>query len=125
MRTKFVSIEKYHEREQQREEQEQDRARKQAKVKRLVTRAAACRSFEGLEKVADDARSAGLWHAGNGAIIKAVSRCNARLRGRHVPSRWVKGDNELVVSDDRVIKMPWIRSRTVSEEGYRYAGQAD
>ena len=102
-----------------------DKRIKQAKVDKLVNRARACRTFDGLEVVADDARSMGLWHAGDGAIIEAVSKCNARLRGRHVPAQYRKGSKTIVVSDDKVVKLPWIRSRQVCADGWLYAGPAN
>ena len=102
-----------------------DRQVKQAKVDKLVNRARACRTFDGLQKVADDARSMGLWHAGDGAIIKAVSGCNARLRGRHAPVRYRNGNTEVKVYDNKVVSMPWISARALCEDGFNYAGPAN
>ena len=100
------------------EERRQDKARK---VQTFVNRARACRSFAGLEVVGDEARQAGLWHP----VAVAFGQCNARLRGRHVPARYRKGDEELVVSDNTVVGMPWITARVLCQEGWQYAGQAE
>lgn len=102
-----------------------DKARKQAKVDRLVNRARACRTLDGLQKVGDDARSMGLWDADHGKIRDTFTKCNGRLRGREAKARWIKGDKEVVVSDDRVEGMPWVRTRQLSAEGWRYGGKAE
>lgn len=102
-----------------------DRKRKRAKVEKLVNRARACRSLDGLQKVGDDARSMGLWDAERGWLKQEFGKCNGRLRGRHVPARWIKDGQEVTVSDDKVVGMTWIRTRQLSMEGWRYAGQVD
>jgi len=103
------------------EERKADRQRKQDKVDKLIRRARACRTFDGLEKVGDDARGAGLWHP----VRVVFGECNARLRGRHEPALYRQGDNTLVVSDDKVVGMPWIRTRQLCKEGWTYAGPAN
>jgi len=115
-RKKFKSFAEY---------REFDRERKQAKVDKLVNRARACRTFDGLQKVGDDARSMGLWDADHGKIRREFSKCNGRLRGREVPARWTKDGKEVIVSDDKVKSMPWIRTRQLSNEGWLYGGQTD
>ena len=102
-----------------------DMERKHGKVEKIVNRARACRTMEGLQRVGDDARSMGLWNAEDDRIVQEFSRCNARLRGRYVPARWIKDELEVVVSDDKVVGKPWLRTRQLSAEGWRYAGQID
>ena len=94
---------------------------KKRKVEVFVRRAKSCRTFDGLEKVGDEARKAGLWHP----VAVAFGECNARLRGRHAPVRYRKGKAIVTVSDNKVIEMPWITARTLCQEGWQYAGQAD
>ncbi len=98
-----------------------DRLDKQTKVDKLIRRARSCRTFDGLEVVGDDARGAGLWYP----VRIVFGECNARLRGRHIPALYRKGDDTLVVSDDKVVSMPWIRSRQLCAEGWQYAGPAN
>ena len=101
-------------------ERDLHRLNKQVKVNKLICRARSCRTFDGLEKVGDEAREAGLWHP-----VKVVfGECNARLRGRHSPVTYRRGENSVIVSDDKVIGMPWIRSRQLCKEGWTYAGPA-
>lgn len=106
-------------------EKEADRKRKRAKVETLVNRARACRTFTGLDKVADNARAQGLWDAEQGWLKGEIGKCNARLRGRHVPARWIDGTRAVVVNDNKVVNMPWINARTLDKEGFRYAGRAE
>ncbi len=101
-------------------EREADRFNKQTKVDKLIRRARSCRTFDGLEVVGNDARDAGLWHP----VAVTFGECNARLRGRHIPALYRKGDNTLIISDDKVTTMPWIRSRALCGEGWTYAGPA-
>ncbi len=103
------------------EAREADRLDKQTKVDKLIRRARSCRTFDGLEKVGDDARGAGLWHP----VRVIFGECNARLRGRHVPALYRMGNLTLVVFDDKVVNMPWKRSRDVCKEGFSYAGPAN
>lgn len=81
----------------------EDKARKRAKVVRLVNRARACRSFEGLEVIGNEMREQGLWDAEDGWIPAEMSKCNARLRGRHTPALFVKGSMKVTVFDNGVI----------------------
>lgn len=81
----------------------EDVARKRAKVVKLVNQARACRSFEGLEEIGNSARSQGLWDAEGGWIAGEFGKCNARLRGRHEPAFFIKGNLRVTVSDNKVI----------------------
>lgn len=103
------------------EAQSERRQDKKRKVQVLLNRARSCRTFSGLEIVGDEARSAGLWYP----VATVFGECNARLRGRHTPARYRKGDREVVVSDNVVVGMPWINARTLCKEGWNYAGQAE
>jgi hypothetical protein len=104
---------------------EKDRKRKQAKVDKLIHRANACRTFDGLETVADDARSEGLWDADGGSLKRTIGRCNGRLRGRHAPVNWRQADLIVTVSDNRCIEVPTKTARDLSAEGWVYAGPVD
>ena len=94
---------------------------KKQKVTTYINRARACRTFDGLQTVGDEARKEGLWYP----VRVVFGQCNARLRGRHVPARYRKDDKELVVNDNRVVSMPWISARTLCAEGFTYAGPAE
>ncbi len=112
------------------DEREADRKRKQGKVDKLVNRARACRTFDGLQVVADDARGDGLWDADNGSLKKVIGECNARLRGRHVPARFKhKSGLEFTVYDNEAIDAPrWFHARdakSLCRAGFLYAGQAE
>lgn len=100
----------------------EDRERKQAKVDRLIRRARSCRTFDGLEAVADDARSMGLWDADGGSLRRTIGQCNGRLRGRHAPVTWRQGDLCVTVSDNRCVEVPTKTARDLSAEGWQYAG---
>ncbi len=108
------------------QEREDDKVRKQGKIDALRRRVASCRTFDGLEIVADDARAQGLWHADNGSIVAAVTRCNARLRGRDHPVRYTNGKLTFIVHDNEVVDAPrWFHARNpraLCKEGFRYAG---
>lgn len=100
------------------DEYRQDKARK---VTTYINRARACRTFSGLQVVGDEARAEGLWHP----VRTVFGQCNARLRGRHVPAIYRKGDKQLVVDDNVVVSMPWISARTLCGEGFTYAGPVE
>lgn len=104
---------------------EADRKRKQAKVDKLIRRTRSCRTFDGLEKVADEARSDGLWDADRGSLRRAVGQCNARLRGRHAPVHWRKGDHILTVLDNKCVELPQYTARDLSAEGWQYGGPVE
>ena len=100
---------------------EAGRLDKQTKVDKLIRRARSCRTFDGLEVVGNEARESGLWFP----VRVVFGECNARLRGRHAPVLYRKGDLTVTVFDDKVTTMPWKRSRTLCAEGWLYAGPAD
>lgn len=104
---------------------EADRKRKQAKVVKLKNRANACRTFDGLEAVADDARSMGLWDADGGSLKRTIGRCNGRLRGRHAPVHWRQGNLTVTVSDNVCVEVRTKTARDLSAEGWVYAGPVD
>ena len=82
---------------------DKDKARKRAKVVKFVNRVRACRSFDGLERVADEVRAEGLWHAEDGWISEEVGKCNGRLRGRPEPAVYIKGNVKVTVSYNKVV----------------------
>jgi hypothetical protein len=104
---------------------EADRLRKQGKVDKLIRRARSCRTFDGLERVADDARSMGLWDADNGSLKRTIGQCNARLRGRHAPVRYRQGQHTLTVHDNRCVEMPRFSAKALAAEGWQYAGPVE
>ena len=63
-----------------------DRERKRDKVEGFIRRVRSCRTFDGLELVADEARAAGLWDAENGLLKQTIGDFNARFRGRITPA---------------------------------------
>ena len=101
--------------------QAERREDKRVKVEKLIRRARACRTFDGLEKVGDEARESGLWHP----VRVVFGECNARLRGRHQPVIYRKGSEKLLVEDNRALAKPWMTARDLCKNGYQYAGEAE
>lgn len=103
------------------EEKKKDRQDKQDKVSVFKRRVSACKSLSGLDKVAGEARAAGLWHP----VAGSVTACNARLRGREHPVLYKlrRKDLTITVHDNKAVGIPKM-TRDLDDEGFVYAGKA-
>lgn len=110
--------------QEQRNEREEWLAEKEQLVASLTRKARAAKMLSSLDAIANEARTKGIWHAGEPSLKVVIGQCNSRMRGYDGPVIYGRGNAQVLVIDNRAQSEGGLDVPRLCQRGYHYMGKA-